>query len=226
MERPAFRPQGTPTPIPLADDAPFDPVAGLVEGFSDGAVFWLDGAGHIAFAAGDVRRLFGFEEEALTGRHVGILYTADASADGRPQRDLSAAVASSGLEHEQWMARRDGSEFWASVAIEPRAREGGGPGGFVVAVLPGAGRVAAPEARRATRASRQSQAQLAEELHAEVVRRLFRVGLTLYGARSLTHDPEVVAHLEEAVDSLDGTIRYIRAGVLALYRDAALGDGH
>jgi protein-histidine pros-kinase len=89
----------------------------LVEGTKDYAIFMLDTGGHIASWNEGARRIKGYEESDIIGRHFSTFYTEPDLIDGKPARELQIARATGKYEEEGWRVRKDGSVFWASVVI-------------------------------------------------------------------------------------------------------------
>jgi C4-dicarboxylate-specific signal transduction histidine kinase len=59
------------------------------------------------------------------GRHFENFYTAEDRAAGVPARALATAEREGKFEAEGWRVRKDGSQFWANVVINPiRDRDG------------------------------------------------------------------------------------------------------
>ncbi|HAM03544.1 MAG TPA: hypothetical protein DCQ30_15170 [Acidimicrobiaceae bacterium] len=60
--------------------------------------------------------------------------------------------------------------------------------------------------------------RIGRDLHDTTIRRLFGVGLTLQAARRLLGQPEAGERLQQAIDTLDDTIRQIRTTVFGITR--------
>ena len=58
--------------------------------------------------------------------------------------------------------------------------------------------------------------RIARDLHDLVIQRLFATGMSLQGATALMRDPESARRVQQAVDSLDETIRDIRSAIFSL----------
>ena len=58
--------------------------------------------------------------------------------------------------------------------------------------------------------------RIARDLHDLVIQRLFATGMSLQGATPLMRDPESARRVQQAVDSLDETIRDIRSAIFSL----------
>ena len=79
----------------------------------------LDPAGHVMTWNSGGERITGYLADEIIGRNVADLYRAAEITDGKPGRDLEAAVVSGRFEEEGWLVRKNGSEFWASTVITP-----------------------------------------------------------------------------------------------------------
>jgi signal transduction histidine kinase len=66
--------------------------------------------------------------------------------------------------------------------------------------------------------------RIGQDLHDLVIQRLFAVGLGLQSITNLTHEPQVAARLEQAIDDLDGTIKDIRRTIFSLGAIEAASD--
>ena len=97
----------------------------LVEGVTDYALFMLDPAGIVANWNTGAQRIKGYRESEIVGRHFENFYTAEDRAAGVPARALATAEREGKFEAEGWRVRKDGSQFWANVVINPiRDRDG------------------------------------------------------------------------------------------------------
>ena len=55
----------------------------------------------------------------IIGSHFSRFYRPEDRDSGQPARALATAVAEGRFESEGWRVRKDGSEFWANVVIDP-----------------------------------------------------------------------------------------------------------
>lgn len=95
-------------------------------------MFGMDDDGFVTSWNDRMEVLFGYRGEEIIGRHFSVLYPSDRVAAGTPDHELRRA-AESGLHMDQgWRLRKDGSRFWASVAITAQRSDDGSPGGFIV----------------------------------------------------------------------------------------------
>ena len=89
----------------------------MVHSVKDYAIFLLDPAGHVASWNEGARRIKGYQEEEIVGRHFSVFYLPEVVASGWPEHELKVAVAEGRFEDEGWRVRKDGTRFWADVVI-------------------------------------------------------------------------------------------------------------
>ncbi|HYL88492.1 MAG TPA: PAS domain S-box protein [Burkholderiales bacterium] len=94
-----------------------DPLKLLVESVQDYAIFLLDRAGHIVTWNPGAQRIKGYSASDILGKHFSVFYPKEALDRKWPQRELELAAQEGRIEDEGWRVRKDGSLFWASVAI-------------------------------------------------------------------------------------------------------------
>jgi PAS domain S-box-containing protein len=80
-------------------------------------MFLLDADGVVRTWNVGAERIKGYRTEEIVGQHLGRLYTPEDVAASKPDRVLVAAVEQGMYQEEGWRLRRDGSRFWAGVAI-------------------------------------------------------------------------------------------------------------
>jgi PAS domain S-box-containing protein len=89
----------------------------LVESVQDYAIFMLDARGHVISWNLGAKRLKGYDESEIVGRHFSTFYRLEDIAEGRPARLLHEALTRGSTSDEGWRVRNDGSEFWALAVI-------------------------------------------------------------------------------------------------------------
>ncbi|WP_436909089.1 PAS domain S-box protein [Halosimplex marinum] len=89
----------------------------------DTARIALDADGRITAWSGGAEALTGWSAAEAVGADLSLLYPGDADAD--PAETLDRARTEGAVETEGWRLRRDGSDFWAHVAVAAR-RDGEG----------------------------------------------------------------------------------------------------
>lgn len=102
----------------------------LVEGVKDYGLCMLDAGGHIVSWNEGARRMEGFEEEEVLGRHFSLFYPEEDVTAGKPEMELEVASAEGKYEEEGWRVRKDGSRFWAHVVITATYDDDGNLRGF------------------------------------------------------------------------------------------------
>jgi PAS domain S-box-containing protein len=102
----------------------------LVEGVSDHAITMLDPQGNISNWNTGAQRITGYDAHEIVGRHVRAFHTEADRAAGLPALMLETASRTGTFAAEGWRVRKDGSEFWASVAIDAIRDDDGAPIGF------------------------------------------------------------------------------------------------
>jgi PAS domain S-box-containing protein len=102
----------------------------LVDSVQDYAIFLLDTKGNVASWNAGARRLKGYEDHEIIGRHFSTFYPEVDKEAGKPEQELVDAVADGRVEDEGWRIRKDGKQFWASVVITALYDEAGVLQGF------------------------------------------------------------------------------------------------
>jgi PAS domain S-box-containing protein len=102
----------------------------LVEGVVDYALYMLDKGGTVSSWNTGAQRIKGYTSEDIIGSHFSRFYTDEDRATNLPGRALATAEREGRFEAEGWRVRKDGSRFWASVAIDAIRDEEGELIGF------------------------------------------------------------------------------------------------
>jgi PAS domain S-box-containing protein len=89
----------------------------LIEQVVDYAIFVLDPAGNIASWNAGAQRIKGYSPHEIIGKPYGVFFTDEDRLAGKPNEILSRAQAQGRVQDEGWRVRRDGTRFWASIAI-------------------------------------------------------------------------------------------------------------
>ncbi|WP_244816559.1 PAS domain S-box protein [Caballeronia sp. Lep1P3] len=89
----------------------------LVESVTDYAIFMLDPEGHIVSWNTGAMRIEGYQPSEIVGKHFSVLHCPEDVAADVPAIELQTAIRAGRVEKEGWRVRKDGSLFWASVAI-------------------------------------------------------------------------------------------------------------
>jgi PAS domain S-box-containing protein len=102
----------------------------LVQSVRDYAIFLLDPTGHIASWNEGARRIKGYTEQDIIGKHFSIFYPKNMVDIGWPDHELAVAAVEGRFEDEGWRVRKDGSQFWADIVITALRDESGELRGF------------------------------------------------------------------------------------------------
>jgi PAS domain S-box-containing protein len=102
----------------------------LIEAVTDYAIYMLDPHGNITSWNPGARRFKGYEADEIIGQNFSRFYTEEDRAAGLPQRALRIAREEGRFEGEGWRVRKDGTQFWVNVVVDPIRGEDGTLIGF------------------------------------------------------------------------------------------------
>jgi len=91
----------------------------LIDAISDYAIYMLDADGYVASWNPGAQRFKGYTAAEILGAHFSRFYTPEDQAAGLPARVLRTAATEGRFEAEGWRVRKDGSQFWAHIVIDP-----------------------------------------------------------------------------------------------------------
>ena len=91
----------------------------MVEGVSDYALYMLDPQGNVINWNIGAKRIKGYDESEIVGQNFAIFYTQEDRAAGMPIKVLETAKREGKFEAEALRVRKDGTEFWANVVVNP-----------------------------------------------------------------------------------------------------------
>jgi len=91
----------------------------LVQGVTDYAIYMLDLEGRITSWNAGAARIKGYTEAEIIGQHFSVFYRPEDSSQGEPAAALQNAAREGRFESEGWRVRKDGSQFWANVVVDP-----------------------------------------------------------------------------------------------------------
>ncbi|HEY9525914.1 MAG TPA: PAS domain S-box protein, partial [Anaerolineales bacterium] len=91
----------------------------LIEAVTDYAIFLLDPLGIVTSWNPGAQRFKGYRADEIIGQHFSRFYTQQDQEAGLPARALETAKREGKFETEGWRVRKDGSQFWAYVVIDP-----------------------------------------------------------------------------------------------------------
>lgn len=81
------------------------------------AVFFIDPDGFITVWNRGAEEMKGFTAQDAIGSSISILYTDEQKLQGRPAHNLGEAKKNGFYKEETWRQRKDGSLFWARIAL-------------------------------------------------------------------------------------------------------------
>jgi len=102
----------------------------FVEAVPDYAIFMLDPEGRVSAWNAGARRLTGYTTSEILGEEFSRFYSVEERELGRPRKVLDEAIKAGHAEDEGWRVRKDGSTFWANVALASVQDESGKLVGF------------------------------------------------------------------------------------------------
>jgi PAS domain S-box-containing protein len=113
--------EGRSRPKPAGGDASLslsdDPFRLLVDSVTDYAIFMLGPLGHVETWNPGAARLKGYNADEIIGKHFSVFYPEEQIKAGKCELELAVAERTGRFEDEDWRIRKDGSRFWANVAI-------------------------------------------------------------------------------------------------------------
>lgn len=102
----------------------------LVGAITDYAIYMLDRDGFVTSWNAGAQRFKGYASSEILGEHFSRFYTDEERAAGTPARALRTATEEGRFEQEGWRVRKDGTQFWAHVVIDPVRSPSGDLMGF------------------------------------------------------------------------------------------------
>jgi PAS domain S-box-containing protein len=103
----------------------------ILETITDEAIYLLDTSGRILSRNGGTSKIHGYLTSDTINKNFSILYSPNEVKSGKPSCHLVNAEAQGKFEEEANRLRKDGTAFWASVAIFAILDETGNPMGFI-----------------------------------------------------------------------------------------------
>ncbi|MES2750723.1 MAG: PAS domain S-box protein [Pseudomonadota bacterium] len=97
----------------------------LVQGVTDYAIYLLDADGYVSTWNAGAERIKQYSADEIIGQHFSKFYSEKDRQKGDPQKALETAAREGRFEKEGWRIRKDGTEFWANVVIDPIRGESG-----------------------------------------------------------------------------------------------------
>ncbi len=91
----------------------------LVQGVTDYAIYMLDPHGIVTSWNAGAQRIKGYAPHEVIGTHFSRFYRPEDAERGQPAVALATALAEGRFESEGWRVRKDGTQFWANVVVDP-----------------------------------------------------------------------------------------------------------
>jgi PAS domain S-box-containing protein len=136
----------------------------LVGSVRDYAIFMLDPQGIVQSWNEGAQAIKGYEAAEVIGRHFSIFYTPEDQASQKAERELEVARTKGRVEDEGWRVRKDGSLFWANVAVSAIRGPDGELRGYAKVTRDMSERRRLEELERSSRRMNEFLAMLAHEL--------------------------------------------------------------
>jgi PAS domain S-box-containing protein len=102
----------------------------LVESVTDYGIFILNVDGRVETWNPGAERMLGYRAHQILGEHFSRFYTPEDIAEKKPRHHLQRTRINERMKDQGWWVRKDGSHFWASVAITPMHNKRGKLLGF------------------------------------------------------------------------------------------------
>ena len=128
----------------------------LVESVQDYAIFMLDTEGRVVTWNAGAERIQQYRPEEILGKYFSIFFSKEDVESGQPQRELAAAIRDGRTEDEGWRVRKDGTRFWAHVAVTAVYDDSGALRGFAKVTRDITAKREADETRASFRAAKEA----------------------------------------------------------------------
>jgi PAS domain S-box-containing protein len=96
----------------------------LVQSIVDYAIYIIDPDGRVASWNAGAERIKGYSAEEIIGEHFSRFYTLEERDADLPNRTLKIASEEERFSSEGWRVRKDGSQFWATIVVDPIWQDG------------------------------------------------------------------------------------------------------
>jgi PAS domain S-box-containing protein len=120
----------TPTSLPARHEEQQRRYELLVQTVADYAIYMLDLQGNVVTWNAGAQRIKGYLEAEILGEHFSVFFVDDDLHMGKPRQLLDTALQHGHSQDEGWRKRKDGSRFWAKVALDLIRDEHGQAIGF------------------------------------------------------------------------------------------------
>ncbi|MDA7980558.1 MAG: PAS domain S-box protein [Pirellulales bacterium] len=102
----------------------------LVQSVADYAIFLLNPQGEVISWNAGAKRINGFHENEIIGKHYSILFPPEEINAGQPEEKLRAAQTHGRTYEEAWRLRKDGTRYWARTVLASLTADDGTLRGF------------------------------------------------------------------------------------------------
>jgi len=89
----------------------------LVGGLKEHAVYMLDPLGNVVSWNEGAERIKQYHADEIIGKNFSVFFTTEDQQLGKPACELSLAASFGLFEEEGWRVRKDGTRFWAAIAL-------------------------------------------------------------------------------------------------------------
>jgi PAS domain S-box-containing protein len=91
----------------------------LAEQTIEHAIVFIDTEGCIRWWSRGAEHIFDIPGSEAIGQHSSRMFTPEQVAEGVPQHEMAVARTNVAAEDDRWLARADGSRFWATGVLNP-----------------------------------------------------------------------------------------------------------
>lgn len=89
----------------------------LLESLTDREIILLDPTGYVVGSSSGIESQKGYRAKEVIGQHFSCFFPQQDVQLGKPEQVLEIASVQGRFEEDSWYVRKDGSQFWANVAI-------------------------------------------------------------------------------------------------------------
>jgi PAS domain S-box-containing protein len=89
----------------------------LVKGATEYALILIDPTRRIVYWNEGARRIFGYQESEIIGKHIFTLFTEQDVKHDIAEKEITLAAKQGWAENERWHRRKDGTIFWANGVV-------------------------------------------------------------------------------------------------------------
>ncbi len=204
----------------------------FVHAVQDYAIFMLDPDGYVSSWNLGAERIKGYKASEIIGRHFSCFYPPGIRTE-LPKRALDIAAREGHFQDEGWRIRKDGSRFWASVAITAIRDESGHLIGFGKVTRDLTESMLARKALESSREKLRESERVLRELSLHLIRsqdeERRRIGREIHDSlgqylsvlkiklESMNAPSECSRDLDSCVDLLDTCLKEVRTVSYLLY---------